>query len=88
MFIVHPGLTEEENEGEIAKVQAVIEAAGEVQSVDKWGKKRLAYDIAKVSEGYFNVITFKAEPSVLDELNHVFMITENILRGIFVKIEE
>ena len=88
MFIVNPNLTEEENDAEIAKVQAVIEEAGEVGSVDKWGKKKLAYEIRKFEDGYFNIIDFKADPKVLVELDHVFRITENILRGIYVRKED
>ena len=88
MFIVNPNLTEEENDAEIAKVQAVIEEAGEVVSVDKWGKKKLAYEIRKFEDGYFNIIDFKADPKVLVELDHIFRITENILRGIYVRKED
>ncbi|MCR4722367.1 MAG: 30S ribosomal protein S6 [Eubacteriales bacterium] len=88
MFIVNPNLTEEENDAEIAKVQAVIEEAGEVGSVDKWGKKKLAYEIRKFEDGYFNIIDFKADPKVLVELDHIFRITENILRGIYVRKED
>ncbi|MBR5996041.1 MAG: 30S ribosomal protein S6 [Eubacteriaceae bacterium] len=88
MFIVNPNLTEEENDAEIARIQAVIEEAGEVGSVDKWGKKKLAYPIMKFEEGYFNIIDFKAETKILAELDHVFKVTENILRGIYVRKED
>ena len=88
MFIVNPNLTEEENDAEIAKVQAVIEEAGEVGSVDKWGKTKLAYEIRKFEDGYFNIIDFKADSKVLVELDHIFRITENILRGIYVRKED
>jgi small subunit ribosomal protein S6 len=87
LFIVHPNLTEEEAKAMTERVQAVIETAGTVQEVEEWGKKHLAYEIQKVREGYYTLITFEAEPSVLEELNHVFKITEDILRGIIIKKE-
>jgi len=55
---------------------------------EEWGKRRLAYEIRKVRDGYFTLITFNGTNPVLDELNHVYRITENILRGIIVKLEK
>ncbi len=88
LFIVNPNVTEEELDVEIAKVQAVIETAGEVKTVDKWGKRKLAYEINKVNEAYYTLITFEGESSVLEELNHIYRITENIFRGIYLKVEK
>ncbi len=88
LFIVNPNATEEELDNEIAKVHDIISAAGEVKATDKMGKKKLAYEINKMSEGYFTLVTFDAEPSVLENLNHIYRITENILRGIYVKLEK
>lgn len=88
LFIVNPNVTEEELDAEIAKVQAVIETAGEVKSTDKWGKRKLAYEINKVNEAYYTLITFDAHPGVLDELNHIYRITENIFRGIYIKLDK
>lgn len=88
LFIVNPNATEEELDNEIAKVHDIISVAGEVKATDKMGKKKLAYEINKMSEGYFTLVTFDAEPSVLENLNHIYRITENILRGIYVKLEK
>lgn len=88
LFIVHPSLTEEEVKPLIEKVKGVIEEAGTVTEIEEWGKKRLAYEIEKVRDGYFTLITFEAEPSVLDELNHIYRITENLLRGIVINKEK
>ncbi len=88
LFIVHPSLTEEEVKPLIEKVKGVIEEAGTVTEIEEWGKKRLAYEIEKVKDGYFTLITFEAEPSVLDELNHIYRITENLLRGIVINKEK
>lgn len=88
LFIINPNATEEAVDAEIAKVQDIIAAAGEVKETAKWGKKKLAYEINKNEEGYFVLITFDGEPKVLEDLNHIYRITENILRGIYVKLEK
>lgn len=81
-------MTEEEVKPYIEKVTGVIETAGTVTEIEEWGKKRLAYEIEKVRDGYYVLVQFNAEPKVLDELNHIFRITENILRGIIIKKEK
>ncbi len=88
LFIANPNLSEEELDVLIAKVQDVINKAGDVKETDKWGKKRLAYEIQKLRDGYYTLITFEAEASVLDELNHIYKISDDILRGIYVKLEK
>lgn len=88
LFIVHPSLSEEDVKAIIEKVKAVIEEAGTVTEIEEWGKKRLAYEIQKVRDGYYTLIKFKSEPKVLEELNHIFRITENVLRGIIIKKEK
>ncbi len=88
LFIVHPNLSEEDVKVIIEKVKAVIEEAGTVTEIEEWGKKRLAYEIQKVRDGYYTLIKFNSEPKVLEELNHVFRITENVLRGIIIKNEK
>ena len=49
-------------------------------NVNEWGKKRLAYPINYITEGYYVLVTFKSEPSFPLELNRVFGITEGVLR--------
>ena len=88
LVIMNPELTEEQVTELTTKLSTVIEQAGEVKEVDQWGKKRLAYEIDKVRDGYYTLITFSSEPSVLDELNHVYRITEKVLRGIIVKLDK
>ncbi len=58
-------------------------------TVNEWGKKRLAYPINYVTEGYYVLLTFKSEPAFPQELTRVFGITEGIIRNMTtVKIEK
>ena len=88
LFIINPNITEEDSKVVIERIKSVIEKSGSVKEVAEWGKKKLAYEINKVREGYFVLITFEAGNDVLDELNHIYRITENILRGIVTRLEK
>ncbi len=85
IFIINPELSEEEIQGVIERFKSLIESAGEVESVDEWGKRRLAYPINKMSEGYYVLINFAANPSFLQELERVYRIHDAIMRHIIVK---
>jgi small subunit ribosomal protein S6 len=89
LFITSPLLLEEEQKAMTQKVLDVIaNKGGEVENVDEWGKKRLAYEINKQREGYYTLVNFKGNNDVLDELNHIYKITEDLYRGIVIKLEK
>ena len=57
----------------------------EVRNVDEWGKKKLAYEIQKMGEGFYYFIQFDAEPSAPAELEQRLRIMDNVLRYLCVK---
>ena len=59
----------------------------EIVEVDTWGKRRLAYLINDMSEGYYTVVTFKSAPSFIAELERQFNIDETIMRSLTVKLD-
>lgn len=89
IYILDMELTEEVRIQLIEKIKAIIEEGeGEVLSTDEWGKKRLAYAIKFKKEGYYVYVTFKAGTEVPDALARIYRITEGILKGMTVKIED
>jgi len=88
IFVINPNLSEEEISGLVEKFRSLIASAGEVESVDEWCKRRLAYPINDLNEGYYVLINFSAEPSFPRELDRVYKITDGILRTIIVKKDE
>jgi len=89
VIVLKPELEQEAIDATVAKVTAIIENAGEVKNVDTWGKRKLAYPIAKkYNEGIYIVITFNAETSVLPELDHLYKISDEYLRNIIVAKEK
>lgn len=89
IFIVHPSLDEEAVKAVVEKFKGVIEnGGGVVDNVDYWGKRKLAYEINKVNEGYYTLFNFSSEPELPKELDRIFRISDNIVRHIIIKEEE
>ena len=84
LFIVNPTLGEEEVAAVAQKFQALVEKNGTVDKVEDWGKRRLAYAIEDLHEGYYTLIQFTSAPSFPAELDRVFKITDGIMRSIIV----
>jgi len=53
---------------------------GQVDRIDRWGRRRLAYEIAHQSEGYYVLIEFTAEPTALVELDRVLRLADDVIR--------
>lgn len=88
VIIIKPNLDEEEIKNIIQKVKDIIKQNGTVTQVDKMGIKKLAYEISKNKEGYYVVIYFEADPSIISELERYYRITENIIKFITVKKDD
>ena len=58
LYIIDPTLGEEGTAALVEKFKAMVEAEGTLSNVDEWGKKRLAYEIQKIKEGYYYFIQF------------------------------
>jgi small subunit ribosomal protein S6 len=85
IFIVNSALGEEAVAGLVEKFKALIAENGAVESVDEWGKRRLAYPINDLTEGFYVLINFTSEPAFPAELDRVYKITDGILRSIIVR---
>lgn len=88
MFILKPTLVEEEIKARIDFFKEVItKNGGEIETCLDMGMRNLAYEIKKNKRGYYFVIYFKAEPSLILELERNYRINEEILRFIVIKYE-
>ena len=89
IFILRPELEEEKLTEAIEKYKSLVEGqGGELTSLDKWGKRRLAYEIDHVREGFYVLSKFKAEPALASELDRVFKISDDVMRHIIVREDE
>jgi len=89
MLVLKPELDDEAVSGVIQRfTDTVRELGGNAQEPEKWGKRKLAYEIAHYSEGFYVVLQFEAEPNVPHELDRMARISEDILRHLLVSKEE
>ena len=81
MVILEPSLEERTIEPSLDKYLNVIRKdGGSVEKVDIWGRRRLAYEIAKHAEGIYAVIDLKAAPATVSELDRQLSLNESVLR--------
>jgi small subunit ribosomal protein S6 len=72
--------------GRIEKI--VAEKAGQVRGIDRWGRRRFAYEILHQHEGYYVVVKFSAEPDVQAELDRTLNIADEVIRHKIVVLPE
>ena len=88
MYIINPAVGEEGIAAIVEKFKTLIEANGTLTSMEELGKKKLAYLIEKVSEGYYVLARFTSAPEFPQELDRVMRITEGVLRSLITVVEE
>ena len=89
LYIIRPNYEEEQYRDFVEKYNALIQAnGGEVTKVDPWGKRRLAYEIDKVREGYYVLVQFSGDASLPAELERNFKINDEILRFLVTRLPE
>ena len=85
MLVTSSALDEEASAALIGKFKSLIEANGTIDSVDDWGKRRLAYPINDEVEGYYVIVDFESNTEFPAELDRIFKITDGVLRSLIVK---
>ena len=88
VFILRP-LEDEAIEANITKFETLLKNAGAVvEDINRWGRRRLAYDIKKTREGFYTVVTFSAEPKAVFELERVMKITDDVLKYMVINLDQ
>ena len=81
MVIIDPDVDDRQVNGLLEKpLASFTKAGGTVDNLEVWGRRRLAYDIRKKSEGIYAVINVTADPAVVKELDRQFTLNEQIMR--------
>ena len=87
--VVSAKLEDDERAKVIDKVKALVERfGGQITNIDEWGKKRLAYEIQKMKEGFYYFIQFEAETSAPAEIESRIRIMDGVIRYLCVKQDE
>ena len=88
LFVIKGTLSQEEAAAVQEKFTTLIAENGELVKVDEWGKRRLAYPIEKINEGYYFLAAFSSNPDFPAELERLLGINDNILRSMTTRVEE
>ena len=89
LYILSTKLTDEVKDGIVSKFESVVTGAnGTVEKSEKWGAKKLAYPINYETEGFYVLMTFECETSLVAELTRVAGSTEGMLRHMITKRED
>ena len=84
LYVINPTLGEEQIAALVAKFKDLAESRGTVAEVDEWGKRRLAYPINDLEEGYYVLMTFSSDPAFPAELDRQMRINVNVMRSVIV----
>ena len=88
IFIINPSVEDAGVKELIEKFSNIINSDGKVESVEEMGMKKLAYEINKQTEGNYVLITFEAAPTLINELERVYRITDEVMKFIVVRKDE
>ncbi len=88
VFVINPELSEEATKELVEKFTKLIEANGTIETVNEWGKRKLAYPIEDYTEGYYVVVNFTAAPAFPAEISRIYNITDGILRSLVVRTDK
>ena len=81
MYILKPDIDEETRKSLIEKFKSLVEEnGGNVEKVDEWGQRKLAYEINYIKEGYYVLMTFESAPDFPLELERNYNINDSVLR--------
>ncbi len=88
-FMLNPEQSEEARERSIGRIKEVIDSeGGEIEEIDEWGEKRLAYEIGNHRTGYYVVINFTGPPAITDALEREFGLIGDVMRHLLVRKDE
>ena len=87
LYIIDATLGEEDTAALVNKFKAMVEAEGTLLNIDEWGKRRMAYTINDLAEGYYVLMNMEVKPEFPAELERVMKITEGVLRCLTTAVE-
>jgi small subunit ribosomal protein S6 len=85
MYIIRPDVEQENVQALVEKFNGIISNGGEVAKTDVIGKRRLAYEINKLRDGYFVLVHFNATTEVVNELDRIMKISDEVIRSLIVR---
>ncbi len=89
VFIVKPDATEEETKSVVEQLsKTVTDQGGKIEKVDEWGRKKLAYKVAKYGEGTYFVVTFSSKAETVREVERRLRVNDLVIKFLTVRLDE
>ncbi|HHZ13516.1 MAG: 30S ribosomal protein S6 [Caldicoprobacterales bacterium] len=89
IYVLRPTMEEEAIKAMVERFSnLIVSEGGEIENIDEWGKRRLAYPIQDFREGYYVLMNFKADPQLPSELERNYKITDEVIRYIIIRDDE
>ena len=88
VLIFKPELSEEDRNTGFSRIQQVIDENGKLEEVHDWGKRKLAYEINYIKEGYYYIVNFDLDPQFVKEIERRCRLFDQIIRYMVVRVDE
>jgi small subunit ribosomal protein S6 len=88
IFVINPDVGEENIKALIEKFKGLLETSAQLENIEEWGKRKLAYEVQDKNEGYYVLANFKADPAFPHELERIYKITDGIIKYMIIKKDE
>ena len=88
VLIFKPELSEEDRNTVFSRIQQVIDENGKLEEVHDWGKRKLAYEINYIKEGYYYIVNFDLDPLFVKEIERRCRLFDQIIRYMVVRVDE
>ena len=85
IFIINNEVGEDNVKALVEKFKSMLETSAQLENIDEWGKRKLAYPINDLNDGYYVFANFSAESNFPHELERIFKITEGIIKYIIIR---
>lgn len=87
MIIHRPEMAETDVQGQVDEVTKAIEESGSVSGTDFWGKRRFAYEIDHMHEGFYSIVSFSADTDIVDRIDRALSLSDAVIRHKIVRRE-
>lgn len=89
MYILKPTLDEETIDATVTRLEDIVKTGGgEVVKTDRWGKRRLAFEVNGCNEGFYVLMFFKSPSAASQELERILKIQDDVIRHLVIKKDE
>lgn len=85
IFIINAEIGEENVKALVEKFKNLLETSAQLENIDEWGKRRLAYEVNGQNEGYYVLANFSADSAFPHELERIYKITDGIIKYLVIK---